>query len=838
MELKTYQKRALEDLKSYLGCLGATKSLEKAWEAYWDSKGEKVGNSIEYKGVRKYNEKIKAVPNICAKIPTAGGKTFLSCASLRVICDEVYKNGAGFYDNKIDDKKFVIFLVPSEAILSQMLKNLKNPEHPYRRRLMADFGGSISVFDAKSLLDGLNENTLSELNIAVLSFASLRIKDKNLRKFYQENGSLYSLKHRIDNNDDISVVNVLRSFNPVVVIDESHNAKSELSLEMIESLNASFIYELTATPKQSSNIIHITKASELKKENMVKLPVFLYNLPKVSDVIANAISIRNKLENIAKDEGANVRPIVLFQASSANSDESFEKIKEKLVGYGIPATQIAIKTANKNEIAGIDLMSKTCGIRYIITINALKEGWDCPNAYILASLANRNSKTDVEQLIGRVLRQPYAKRFDNEALNVSYVLTSSNDFGLTAQNVVAGLNGAGFSKDDCRQEDFVLKDDEQKEQVIIKDNSTLFDEQKADENSEVFDDEQNTKDISENIINTAKEAEKKYNDEIVSKDELMDGFKIKFDVASLPIFVIKQASLFDEAEYIAFEPEMLDKEFKLSDKDRQINFQNADIELIKIDIDSDEIPKYQKASANQKEYFKEYLMAGDEETKMRKCASKIHAMLNNDNSLNSDDLKRYVELVISDLSPEQKAELPEKYEIYANLIKEKIKALKTEFRQKKFYEMLDTHKIEVKAGFELKKCLKPKESDASRPKSLYEEEISNLNELERRVLDALIACDNVKWWHRNADRDARYFHINGFINHYPDFLVGTQSGKIIAVESKGDDRTNDDSKAKLKLGKKWADKAGAEFEYYMVFDKNKIDDAYTISEFINILSAL
>ena len=61
-----------------------------------------------------------------------------------------------------------------------------------------------------------------------------------------------------------------------------------------------FLYELTATPKDSSNIIHYTNAMELKQENMVKLRVILCNFVNVASVIDNAIVMQNRLEAIAK----------------------------------------------------------------------------------------------------------------------------------------------------------------------------------------------------------------------------------------------------------------------------------------------------------------------------------------------------------------------------------------------------------------------------------------------------------------------------------------------------------------------------------------------------------
>ena len=172
--------------------------------------------------------------------------------------------------------------------------------------------------------------------------------------------------------------------------------------------------------------------------------------------MADAIDLRNQLEQQAVEEqaatGSYIRPIVLFQAQPKGKEESttFERLRDKLVEAGIPAGHIAIKTADVNELKNVTLLSPDCPIRYIITVNALKEGWDCPFAYILASLANKTSQVDVEQILGRVLRQPLTKRHGHSALNMSYVLTSSNDFKATLDGIVRGLNGAGFSERDCR----------------------------------------------------------------------------------------------------------------------------------------------------------------------------------------------------------------------------------------------------------------------------------------------------------------------------------------------------------------------------------------------------
>lgn len=189
---------------------------------------------------------------------------------------------------------------------------------------------------------------------------------------------------------------------------------------------------------------------------MVKLPVIVSNLSDKDSVIHNAIQLQKRLEKIALEEekksGKYIRPIVLFQAQPKNKDDSttFQKLKQSLIDLMIPDDQIKIKTAEINEIKGIDLLSKNCNVRYIITIDALKEGWDCPFAYILASLADKNSPISVEQILGRILRQPYVFSYDAKLLNMSYVFTASSQFQKTLEFIVKGLNNVGYSSKDCK----------------------------------------------------------------------------------------------------------------------------------------------------------------------------------------------------------------------------------------------------------------------------------------------------------------------------------------------------------------------------------------------------
>lgn len=469
MELKNYQKVVMRDLTAYLTQLNQDNDLFQAWNHYWDEKGIAVGLG----GVPAYNNAISGVPHVCMKVPTGGGKTFMACAAVRRILSEMPEGKS----------KIVVWLVPSDSILLQTIKNLSDPEHPYRRRLNTDFAGRVGIYTKEMLLTGQNfsPDTVREmLTVCILSYGSLRInsKKKDVRKIYQENGNLLRFAEYFKDDDvlladtpDSALIQVLRHLSPIVIVDESHNAGSDLSVEMLNNLNPSFVLDLTATPRKNSNIISYVDARELKKENMVKLPVIVYNRNSRNRVIQDAIQMQGILEKQAMTEeqtsGRYIRPIVLFQAQPKTStdSETFEKIKRLLLELNIPEEQIAIKTSKVDTLGKANLMQRDCPIRFIITVNALKEGWDCPFAYILASLANKTSKVDVEQILGRILRQPYARKHASGLLNTSYVFTCSNDFHNTLENIVKGLNGAGFSRKDYRIGEKVLSELPQEQEI-------------------------------------------------------------------------------------------------------------------------------------------------------------------------------------------------------------------------------------------------------------------------------------------------------------------------------------------------------------------------------------
>ena len=885
MELKNYQIQVIRDLERFLELLIEKQSISSAYSTLWNGKGVNVGID----GMPPYNSELAGVPQVCFKVPTGGGKTFLAANSIKPIFDSMPHI----------HPKAVVWLVPSDAILTQTYRTLTDKNHDYRKKIDVDFGNKVEIYSKQQLLNGQNFNPTSvsdNLSVFVLSYDSFRTSKKDGRKAYQENGSLLPFVRfkqdsgsLLEDTDETALIQVIRKLNPVVIVDESHHATSKLSKEMLQNFNPSFVLDLTATPKNGSNIISFVDARQLKAENMVKLPVIVYNRKSQEDVFVSAISLRRKLENEAVEEQKNggryIRPIVLFQAQPRTNDDSttYDKIKHILIDMGIPESEIAIKTADRDELKNIDLSSKDCSIRYIITVNALKEGWDCPFAYILATVANRTSSIDVEQILGRILRLPNTRKNEREVLNLSYVITSSNAFYATLDKVVAGLNAAGFTSKDYRIDDYVEQDTEfSVEQAGNIQTELKLDNDVTDDTNNVSDEidslnidfvreqispfvnndnmesqsQSEVNDVVTDMLDHAKTQNELYWQDFEETEEYMPvppevGNKMKhYKVNQLyaseagqieiPQFMIETGrSLFSEHEHQVLTKENLYAGFSLLDKDTVIDFDSIDSEIARIDIDdSDAMPKAWKLQGFDSQNVKQWFDEQPSDRKMRLCKDMIIKKLSKNNAINDRDLEVYVDRIIQNLTEDQLTDMEQTPGIYVLKINKKVNSLLNEYAKKMFFEWVEQDKISCQSSYKLPKEISPTETIASIPKSLYNEEEKFDNEYERKVVMELSSLNNIKWWHRNMARKG--FAINGAVNAYPDLMVRTESGKLLLIETKGDQLENSESREKAETGAKWAEMAGRMYKYYMVFEtKNPgYNGAYSYEEFMRIVKEL
>ena len=428
----------------------------------------------------RFDEIGRQVPNITLKIPTGGGKTLLAAASVSKVFGGYLSSNTGI----------ILWIVPNEAIYSQTKVQLSNREHPFRQILDKASAGGTKILEKD---DPLRKQDIdNNLCVMLIMLQSANRETKESLKLFRDRGNVhgffpveddfqahFDLLRAIPNLSCYSgqdgtqmgsiikdsLGNVLRLTRPVVVIDEGHKAFSQKALDTVYGFNPSFVLELSATPKDKpannpptySNWLVDVRGSDLAKEDMIKLPINL----KVKagddwrDCLRESLEYLNKLQidadKLLSNTAIYIRPILLVQVERTGKDQReaghihSEDAKEFLLTAGLTEREIAIKTSEVNDLKAPEnqnLLSQTNTIRVIITKQALQEGWDCPFAYVLCSLSAGSNLSAMTQLVGRILRQPYASKTHIEALDQCYVFCHHAN----TKDVVAGIK-------DCLEKD-------------------------------------------------------------------------------------------------------------------------------------------------------------------------------------------------------------------------------------------------------------------------------------------------------------------------------------------------------------------------------------------------
>ncbi|WP_417456145.1 DEAD/DEAH box helicase [Kordiimonas sp.] len=424
----------------------------------------------------------RPVPNAVLKVPTGGGKTWLAVSAVSRVMGRYLDRNTGF----------VLWIVPNEAIYTQTLKHLRDRQHPYRQALDRAAAGRVKIMEKTDRLDARDVET--NLCIMLLMLQSANRETQDSLKMFQDRGDVHGFfppegeqqlhQAAIDRTPNLSAYtglfpmvkdslgNALRIIRPVVVMDEGHRAVSDLAFSTLYGFNPCFVLELTATPQdvqprggrnpregRYANVLVEVTGRELDREGMIKMPLNLD--PRQGNdwkaTLNAALSKLNALDAEARklnaDTGRYIRPIMLIQVERTGADQResghihAEDVKDWLLTAGFDQAEIAIKTAQQNDLndpENQDLLSPTNRVRAIITKQALQEGWDCPFAYVLCSLAASANLKAMTQLVGRILRQPGAIKTNVEALDECHVITHHADTASVVGAIKDGLEQDGL----------------------------------------------------------------------------------------------------------------------------------------------------------------------------------------------------------------------------------------------------------------------------------------------------------------------------------------------------------------------------------------------------------
>jgi type III restriction enzyme len=461
--LKTYQSQALASLERFLVAADNTGSLPTAWAQEMQRQAAADGDTGD--GQRRVAAPYRAdafgeTPCVCLRIPTGGGKTLLASHAIPMMA-RVWRRA---------EFPVALWLVPSTTIRDQTLDALQQPGHAYRAALEAAYGDALVVLDLDAAATVAPQDLGRKAIVLVATMQSFRVRQTQGRNVYAFSEDFdahfaharaiappaaFDVLDKVSDADlaehaqgflttaDLgrvkhSLANWLALAAPLVIVDEAHNAQTDTTFETLRRVRPSAILELTATPvPKKTNVLYSVSARELQAEHMIKLPVMLAEHKEWQAAVRDAVLRRRHLEAEAAHEDRYLRPIVLFQAENKSGAVTPQVLHQHLrEEEHIDDSEIAIATGEQRGLDGLDLFDLKCPVRYVITIEALKEGWDCSFAYVLCSLQNVRSAKDVEQLLGRVLRMPYAARRNSPALNRAYAHVLARSFSEAANALV------------------------------------------------------------------------------------------------------------------------------------------------------------------------------------------------------------------------------------------------------------------------------------------------------------------------------------------------------------------------------------------------------------------
>jgi type III restriction enzyme len=884
--LKTYQQQAKDALADYFNLaqgLGAASAFTKLTGL-------------------PYHTKLDDVPNVCLRVPTGGGKTLIAAHSISVAANNYANTNA----------PVVLWIVPSDMIRNQTLNTLSDVRHPYRQAIAATYGDRVKVCDLDSL-QTINRHDVGKSCIVVVTtiqaFRISKTEKRNVYAFYEELSPHFAgltPKQEADlekvtaetlaeqpylTQADIgrvkhSLANWLSMCNPILIVDEAHNTKGKLSFETYKRLNPACLIELTATP-QESNVLYSVSAAELKTAEMIKLPVVLTEHPDGWQAcLRDALLQRQQLELDAQKDSDYIRPILLVQAQDKNGEATVEVVREHLIANNIHAETIAVATGEIKELKDINLFSPSCAIRIVITVDALKEGWDCAFAYVLASLQDMRSAKDVEQLLGRVLRMPYAKTRPIASLNKAYAHVVAESVAFAASTLKDKMvENMGFNKweaDLAIQPDLGLSGGEATPTQKITPEVSLNLQHMPDSQffaKEVSDairilpttqgamviiskgtDSDTFAQIESAIVKSApaKHAEKTqeaFNDARATRQALSapETWNATFaPIAQLCLEldghwqVVEQETIENAYEWSLLDFEVQLEQFSLREtanafeidvnvKGEQLTYRHTDTKQLDFDAMQTTITEHDLVEWLDKKTRR----AGLTQTQLRAYLLKLvtHLIHTKNISLTALQRAQFQLAQAVKLELDRLFALARKQAFQGDLFeKMTIAPVANEFNQFRFEAGRYPVKNAYRGGYEFKKHYYAAIDDL-REKTLIGNKIAE----EFACAQAIDMHPKVKYWVRNIakQRETSFWLPTATDYFYPDFIVELNDGAIALIEYKGEIyKTNDDSREKNLVGNQWAKDSNCKRLYLMAVSK---DDSgrnvkQQIDEFLNVKS--
>lgn len=763
--LKNYQQRVISDVQAFFSDLDVARQTFDSTPALQALGSPTVlalsGRKYVQFGDKPLTGRGALYPRVCIKMPTGGGKTLVAIETIRAYQNLFAKRKTGL----------VVWITHRETIYRQTIENLQNKNHPYRQLLDQASGNRTLVLEKGQLL---RRQDVEENLVVLMLMIQSATRESN--KLFADSGytDFFPLENRYDLHKEMlaripnldrtedtlfdrmqvktSLGNVIRTLSPLIIVDEFHTMFTDNAVAVLDGLNPSIVIGLSATPKRGMNILSTVTGKDLEKEDMIKLDMHLIApstsgdwRAMLSGIQAKRDELQKKANKLEKNQGVYIRPIALIQVERTGRDQRgqgfvhSEDVREFLIASGVPAHEIAVKSSSLDEIRAQKLLSKESEIRYIITKEALKEGWDCSFAYILGVIPNARNSSSMTQLVGRVLRQPYAKKTGVPELDESYVFFSTGNTQEVLDHVKKGFDEEGLG--------------DIKTGIEVRD-----------PRGEVI--------TQTRIVSIKKDILKKYPESL-----------------NLPVWLIKEGTRYRRFSYsMDIKPQLDWKSLDIADWLRQIapTIGKRCMTQTEVIMDLEGKTSTRETTIQESVSFDTlYLTRRLSET--------------TDNAFVAHDIAKKAVVALAKTTSKELLDKDAGY--IARELEKRLVAQRKSQEQQIFEQLISKKKLTLAVSDEKEVGFAMPDSDtvasgiqSSYKLNLYDDvDASSLNSLEHAVVGIIEQSPNVLWWARNKARGRGWYAVQGWQRNkiWPDFVIARKNAQheleiVYVVESKGE----------------------------------------------------
>lgn len=373
----------------------------------------------------------RVFPSLCFALATGVGKTRLMGAFITYL-----------FRQRISRHFFV--LAPNLTIYNKLITDFTPNTSKYVFEGIAEFTTNLpEIITGDNYESGRGVRVEEAVQSRMFDTSPIHINIFNISKINAEvRGDKAPRIKRLSEYIGQSYFDYLAGLHDLVLImDESHRYRATAGVKAINELKPVLGLELTATPQVETggktesfkNVIYSYPLSSAMKDGFVKEPAVatrenfdIKNYDKagleklkLEDGVRVHENTKVELEVFARDNGKPiVKPFMLIVAEDTDHANRLAKVIEDATFFGgrykgkVITVHSNLRGEEKDETVQqlLSVESRDNPTEIVIHVNMLKEGWDVTNLYTIVPLRAANSKTLVEQSIGRGLRLPYGKR--------------------------------------------------------------------------------------------------------------------------------------------------------------------------------------------------------------------------------------------------------------------------------------------------------------------------------------------------------------------------------------------------------------------------------------------